>query len=914
MNQHRILLAVAGMISLQAVALDLYVAPEGADTAAGGRNTPLKSFCGARDRLRALRGVSPLKEPITVWFADGEYALDKPVEFLPLDSGTAECPIVYRAREGAKPRFTGGVRLPAFQPDANGVWQVQLDPALRFEQLYINGERATRARMPNSGMGRGKAPAYFYMQRPAPYGLDPMTGKEADLSHRAFYADPADVNPLLGLSAEALNDAVITVFHSWEVSRARLQSVEKDGRVVGTGTSRWKYFYWRSYLPRYQIENCAVALDEPGEWFLDRKGLLRYIPLPGQKPEDCVAIVPQVAGFLVLSGECATSNKVEHLRFENLQFAYSGFTMDEKGWSDGQASISQKAGVWANGVRDIHFLNCAFEHVANHGIWFKRDCRDSSIRGCCVRDLGGGAVYLGDSQWSEAERDQVSRSIVVDNNILQAGGRIFHGCVGAWIGHASDIQLTHNDIADFYYTGVSIGWTWGYRPTVTHRNTLAFNHIHHLGWGVLNDMGGIYSLGNLEGTVVSNNVIHHVASYDYTGRGGWGLYTDEGSANMVFENNLIHHTKTGNIHQHYGKENVFRNNILVESAQGQIQRSRVEKEHTTIIVTNNIIAWSNESAMLWRGYPGGDPYHADVVFDNNIYWNPRGFATNAFHYGTWQAWLAAGHDQHSACVDPLFVDFEKEDYRLKRNSLAIAKGFKPFDPRLAGVYGSKAWRKKAQQTYPDVVYAQSPEPFVIRRINEDFERLPVNATLESVTTCVENKGDAIRVVEGVAHSGKRSLCITDAKDLKYTFNPHFFFTCAVSNGAAETAFAVRMKPGANFFVEWRRYGVGEQAYKTGNFLQFCNGEIRVRQAGQMRKVADLPADTWATVRMVGQMGTGTGRAWSLTVDIPGQPAVELKELAYLTDDFTTLNWVGFCSMAAEAVQFHVDDLYIGAAR
>lgn len=914
MSKHRVVLAVAGMISFQVLAIDLYVAPTGADTAAGGKRTPLKSFAGAVERLRALRGTQPFQEPVTVWFADGEYPLDKPVEFLPSDSGTAANPIVYRAQKGANPRFTGGVRLPAFQRGENGVWQVQVDPAFRFEQLYINGERATRARMPNSSMGRGKAPAYFYMQNPAPYGRDPITGKDADLSHRAFYANPSDIAPLVGLSSEELNDAVITVFHSWEVSRARLQSVENDGRVVGTGTSCWKYFYWRNYLPRYQIENCAVALDEPGEWFLDRKGLLRYMPLPGQRLDDCVAIAPQSAGFMLFSGESATSNKVAHLRFENLQFAYSGFMMDDKGWSDGQASISQKAGIWANGIRNIHFLNCAVEHVGNHGIWFKRDCRDSSIRGCLVRDLGGGAVYLGDAQWSEAEREQVSCNMVVDNNILQAGGRIFHGCVGVWIGHASDIQLTHNDIGDFYYTGVSIGWTWGYRPTVTHRNTLAFNQIHHIGWGVLNDMGGIYSLGNQEGTVISNNVIHHVASYDYTGRGGWGLYTDEGSANMIFENNLIHHTKTGNIHQHYGKENVFRNNILVESAQGQIQRSRVEKDHTTIIVTNNIIAWSNESAMIWRGYPGGDPYHADVVFDNNVYWNPYGFATNAFHYGTWQAWVASGHDQHSVCADPLFVDFEKGDYRLKRQSPAIAKGFKPFDPRLAGVYGATAWRKKAQQSYPDVVYAQIPEPYVIRRINEDFERLPVNATLESVTTCIENKGDAIRVVEGIAHSGKRSLCITDAKNLQHAFNPHFFFRPVLSNGVAETAFAVRVNSGADFFVEWRRYATGEQAYKTGTFVHFGNGEIRVRQAGQARKVAALPADTWVKVRMVGQLGKGNRPVWTLTVTVPGQPPVELKDLVYLAEDFTELNWVGFCSIATEGVSFYVDDLYMGEAR
>ncbi|MGW5366412.1 hypothetical protein [Actinopolymorpha pittospori] len=71
----------------------------------------------------------------------------------------------------------------------------------------------------------------------------------------------------------------------------------------------------------------------------------------------------------------------------------------------------------------------------------------------------------------------------------------------------------------------------------TKGNLIAYNHLHHLGQGLLNDMGRVYLLGEQPGTVVRGDLIHDVECANY---GGWGIYLDEGSSHVVVEGNICH--------------------------------------------------------------------------------------------------------------------------------------------------------------------------------------------------------------------------------------------------------------------------------------------------------------------------------------------------------------------------------------
>jgi hypothetical protein len=116
---------------------------------------------------------------------------------------------------------------------------------------------------------------------------------------------------------------------------------------------------------------------------------------------------------------------------------------------------------------------------------------------------------------------------------------------------------------------------------------------------------------------VHDNHVHDIQSFGY---GGWGLYTDEGSTDIVMERNLVHHTKTGGFFQHFGKENRIQNNIFAFGTQFQLEGTRPES-HVSFHFERNIVVWDNNSPLLGGCHSASVPCEINFKLDHNLYWN-----------------------------------------------------------------------------------------------------------------------------------------------------------------------------------------------------------------------------------------------------------------------------------------------------
>jgi hypothetical protein len=260
---------------------------------------------------------------------------------------------------------------------------------------------------------------------------------------------------------------------------------------------------------------------------------------------------------------------------------------------------------------------------------------------------------------------------------------MFHSAVGVWIGQSSDNIIRHNDIGDLFYTGISIGWTWGYGKSLAGGNRVELNEVHHIGvksdgdGPILSDMGGIYTLGKQPGTVILNNRWHDIAGLRY---GGWGIYFDEGSSGIVAASNVVWRTTHGGFHQHYGETNIVFNNIFAFGRDAQLQRTRAEP-HTSFSFETNIVYFDSGNLLA------GDWSGGQFEMDGNVYFDARaGAGPNTLRFGsdTLDQWRARGHDQNSIVADPLLVVTRENYVQLQTNSPAFKMGFHPIDTSQAG--------------------------------------------------------------------------------------------------------------------------------------------------------------------------------------------------------------------------------------
>lgn len=613
---------------------------------------PIKSLREARDAARAQRR-SGKAGPITISIRAGRYFLPETLTLGPEDSDT-----IWEAPHGEHPIISGGRLISGWtKNDAGSAWTAHA-PGPYFRQLFVNGRRAARARSPKYG--------FFRIDGESPQNR-PFLLRYSGNDIKEEWANQDDVE--------------VVAYLAWSDFRMPIVKVDADAHLATLGSSLDPSA--RETDARYFVENAPDALNMPGEWHLDRETQeVAYIPFPNENIEQAEVIAPALERLISLEGSPDPGQLVRNIVFRGLTFAHAEWSMDPKGYVDGQAGQRAPYAIQAAGTANLCVEKCTFAHSGGYGLFLGRGSKNNQVLASHFYDLGGGGIRIGEGSPSPGEAGQNYGNLIADNEIHDLG-LVYTSAAGIWVLQSSRNQIVHNHIHDLYYTAISVGWTWGYDPNQCNHNIVAFNHLHSIGKDMLSDMGGIYTLGVQNGTIIRNNLIHDISSFTY---GGWGIYPDEGSSFLLIEDNIVYNCKSAGFHQHYGRENMVRNNVFAFNREFQLMRTRAEP-HISFTMERNIV-YFDQGGLLGSDWAG-----KGFILRNNIYFDRRG-PDISFDGKSFTDWKALDHDRGSIISDPLFVNSGNFDFRLQPKSPAIEKGFHQIDmtnvgPRFRA--GADAW-------------------------------------------------------------------------------------------------------------------------------------------------------------------------------------------------------------------------------
>jgi len=554
--------------------LEFFVATNGLPSNPGTKPEPFGTIEQARDHIRTLID-SGVQNEVTVMIRGGTYPITNAISFGPEDTISPTNHITYLAYPGEEPIVSGGKQITGWE--ANGsAWSVYIPEVdsgkWSFRELFVNGERRPRARVPNEG--------YF---RVLEAGADKRTSFE-------YYPDDL-------LTYTNLSDAELVFFHDWGTSRVKIDSLDAVSNIIysssaiGCGLYFGKIDHFEPH-PRYYIEGHIDLLDSPGEWHLDDEGFLTYWPMLGESMDDINIIAPFATSLVVCAGNVVETNFVENINLQGITFSHCSWDIPPLGYAAYQAGTYEirplppnldvyrdriPAAVQLFYARNCSILDCRFEHLGGTALGVRQGSRDICVSGNEITDVAGNGIMVGEMKgfpyserdlsegwnfWWNEHLEYLVQNTELSNNYIHDCGVVFPGCVGIWVGVAGSALVHWNAVTDLPYSGISVGWVWDDSTTPCVSNVVEQNIVSNV-MQVLSDGGGVYTLGRQAGTVIQNNIINTV--HPTHGRAGnHGIFVDARTAAVLFASNIIYAVESNDcVRFNSGEMNVFKANTLV---------------------------------------------------------------------------------------------------------------------------------------------------------------------------------------------------------------------------------------------------------------------------------------------------------------------------------------------------------------
>jgi len=704
---------------------------------------------------KALHDAAAAEGKATIDLAPGTYYLPETARIDARLSG-----LTIRAKEPGSVTLSGGRRLECtWTEHERGIWKTPVPSGLAFDQLFVDGVRQTRARFPNYDPSDPKSYTGYTLPagkipddapNPQPNENEDMTFSSG--AQRGITYDPASFSSRAWARPE---EAVIHIYqaHYWGNLQWRISHIDRQKNEIWFGHgghqlgAKWSdspcEVNERSY---FYIENVFEELDAPGEWYLDtREGVLFFYPPEGTNLDTALFEVPVLETILDVRG--SQQDPVRDVTITGIRFAHTKTTFldqyDIPSLSDW--AIHRGGAVFFSGTRDCRVDNCFFDATGGNAVFINDHNRGAAVENSTFSNLGDSAVCLvGSLNTTVGTQRNFPYECRVHRSVGHDCGYYGKQVAGVYISRAKRITVSHNEMFSMPRAGICIGdGTWG-------GHIIEHNYIHDTcretgdhgpfnAWGrdkywclVQSHTEYLAERNHDAGHVLIDAMEPVVMRYNFfREETGWGLDLDDGASNYEIYSNLCVGVS---VKLREGAHRTIYNNIWVNGANSPC--FHVGNEHNHDRYFRNITVMSKgrmkteDDLNFEMGAGGGEIYTLIAPpsrspwleeCDHNCFYSDIGeFKARAssriptekpedadpqraqsFHLGerttyTLSEWQAMGYDRNSVFADPMFVDPDNDDYRVKPESPALELGFENFAMDQFGLTADypTTWRNK----------------------------------------------------------------------------------------------------------------------------------------------------------------------------------------------------------------------------
>jgi acetyl esterase/lipase len=651
-------------------AIELFVSKEGSSKSKGSKLFPLADLNEAIEKAKEFK-LGNKKGSVVINILPGAYNLEKPIIIAPLLNG-----LTIKGTKASEVTIKGSVPLKTEWKKYNkNIYVTTVAENLNFDQLLVNETPQILARYPNYNE------AAQYWQG---FAADAVSKERI-----ATWKNPK------GAYFHALHDGKWGGFH-YEIT-----GIAKDGTAILKGGQQNN----RGSKPHKQyrmVENVFEELDNPGEWYLDKKThQLFYWPVKNVNVNSATFEVSVLKDLIQVVG--TLENPVKNITISGITFKNTQRTFMEEfepllrsDWSIYRGSV-----VFFEGTENCEVKDNEFLHLGGNVIMASKYNKGLHIIGNHIHNNGASAVsFIGDASAVRspsfnygkfvplAQMDTVSgpknelypRACLVKDNLIHRIGRVEKQTAGVQISMAMGIKVSHNSIYDVPRAGINIGdGTWGghvleyndvFNTVLETSDHGSFNswgrdRFWHPKRGKMNEITtanpDLYTWDAVKTTIIRNNRFR----CDH----GWDIDLDDGSSNYHIYNNLL---LNNGLKLREGFNRVAENNIMVNNS----LHPHVWFANSRDVFKHNIVsdAYQDVGLLGWG-----------KELDFNFFSNEVSLMKSQIYK----------RDIHSAYGDPMFKDPENLDFSVTKNSPALKVGFKNFAMNKFGVQ-KESFRKIAK--------------------------------------------------------------------------------------------------------------------------------------------------------------------------------------------------------------------------